>query len=67
MLKAAEASLKALRKKDIMRVKAIKRPPMGVLLVIEAMCIINNVAPNKVLLRDIHNFANILCNNYYNY
>ncbi|XP_012056092.1 PREDICTED: dynein heavy chain 1, axonemal-like [Atta cephalotes] len=48
MLKAAEASLKALRKKDITEVKAIKRPPMGVLLVIEAMCIINNVAPNKL-------------------
>ncbi|XP_011707083.1 PREDICTED: dynein heavy chain 1, axonemal-like, partial [Wasmannia auropunctata] len=48
MLEAAEASLKALNKSDITEVKAMKRPPVGVLLVIEAMCIINNVKPHKL-------------------
>ena len=48
MLEAAEASLKALNKNDITEVKAMKRPSVGMLLVIEAMCIINNVQPNKV-------------------
>lgn len=48
MLEAAEASLKALNKNDITEVKAMKRPPIGVLLVIEAMCIVNNVKPHKV-------------------
>ncbi|XP_018365084.1 PREDICTED: dynein heavy chain 1, axonemal-like [Trachymyrmex cornetzi] len=48
MLEAAEASLKALNKRNITEVKAMKRPPVGVLLVIEAICIINNVAPNKL-------------------
>ncbi|EFN73504.1 Dynein heavy chain 1, axonemal [Camponotus floridanus] len=47
MLEAAEASLKALNKNDIAEVKAMKRPPLGVLLVIEAMCIVNNVKPHK--------------------
>lgn len=50
MLEAAEASLKALNKNDITEVKAMKRPPVGVLLVIEAMCIVNNVKPHKVRL-----------------
>ncbi|CAL1689869.1 unnamed protein product [Lasius platythorax] len=48
MLEAAEASLKALNKNDITEVKAMKRPPVGVLLVIEAMCIVNNVKPHKL-------------------
>ncbi|XP_077275648.1 dynein axonemal heavy chain 1 [Temnothorax americanus] len=48
MLEAAEASLKALNRNDITEVKAMKRPPVGVLLVIEAMCIVNNVKPNKL-------------------
>lgn len=48
MLEAAAASLKALNKNDITEVKAMKRPPIGVLLVIEAMCIVNNVKPHKV-------------------
>lgn len=48
MLEVAEASLKALNKNDIAEVKAMKRPPIGVLLVIEAMCIVNNVKPHKV-------------------
>jgi dynein heavy chain len=48
LLQAAEDSLKALNKNDIAEVKAMKRPPVGVLLVIEAMCIVNNVKPHKV-------------------
>ncbi|XP_039313454.1 dynein heavy chain 1, axonemal [Solenopsis invicta] len=48
ILEAAEASLKALNKNDITEVKMMKRPPVGMLLVIEAMCIINNVEPNKL-------------------
>lgn len=48
MLIAAEKSLKALNRNDITEVKAMKRPPVGVLLVIEAICIINNVKPIKV-------------------
>ncbi|KAI4500001.1 hypothetical protein M0802_004871 [Mischocyttarus mexicanus] len=48
MLDDAEASLKALNKGDITEVKAMKRPPVGVLLVIEAMCIVNNVKPNRL-------------------
>ncbi|XP_076227649.1 dynein axonemal heavy chain 1 [Nomia melanderi] len=47
MLLAAEKSLKALNRNDITEVKAMKRPPVGVLLVIEAVCIINNVKPIK--------------------
>lgn len=48
MLEAAETSLKALNKNDITEVKAMKRLPVGVLLVTEAMCIMNNVKPNKI-------------------
>nr|XP_012140860.1 PREDICTED: dynein heavy chain 1, axonemal [Megachile rotundata] len=48
MLIAAEKSLKSLNRNDITEVKAMKRPPVGVLLVIEAICIINNVKPIKV-------------------
>lgn len=48
MLIAAEKSLKALNRNDITEVKAMKRPPVGVLLVIETICIINNVKPIKV-------------------
>ncbi|CAK9809640.1 Dynein axonemal heavy chain 1 [Anthophora quadrimaculata] len=48
MLIAAEKSLKALNRNDITEVKAMKRPPVGVLLVIEAVCIINNVKPIPV-------------------
>ncbi|XP_018339413.1 PREDICTED: dynein heavy chain 1, axonemal-like isoform X2 [Trachymyrmex septentrionalis] len=48
MLEAAEISIKAINKRDITEIKVMKRPPVAVLLVIEAMCIINNVAPNKL-------------------
>uniref|UniRef100_A0ABD2WRH4 Dynein heavy chain 1, axonemal n=1 Tax=Trichogramma kaykai TaxID=54128 RepID=A0ABD2WRH4_9HYME len=48
MLQAAEESLKALNKADITEVKAMKRPPVGVVLVIEAICIVKKVKPLKV-------------------
>ncbi|XP_053995639.1 dynein axonemal heavy chain 1-like [Hylaeus anthracinus] len=48
MLIAAEKSLKALNRNDITEVKAMRRPPVGVLLVIEAICIINNVKPHRI-------------------
>ena len=48
MLQASEDSLKSLNKSDITEVKAMKRPPLGVILVIEAICIIKNVSPKKV-------------------
>ncbi|KAJ8667915.1 hypothetical protein QAD02_009578 [Eretmocerus hayati] len=48
MLQAAEASLKALNKGDITEVKAMKRPPVGVVLVMEAICIIKKVKPKKI-------------------
>lgn len=50
MLIAAEKSLKALNRGDVTEVKAMKRPPPGVILVIEAVCIINNVKPHKVCI-----------------
>ncbi|XP_023247279.1 dynein heavy chain 1, axonemal-like [Copidosoma floridanum] len=48
MLLEAENSLKALNKGDITEVKAMKRPPPGVVLVIEAMCIVKGVKPLKI-------------------
>ena len=60
MLAAAEASLKALNKSDITEVKAMKRPPVGVVLVIEAICIIKKVKPNKVGIELRIIVANIL-------
>lgn len=56
MLEAAEASLKALNKNDVTEVKAMKRPPVGVLLVIEAICIIKKVKPHRV--REVLFFKN---------
>ncbi|KAE8741073.1 hypothetical protein FOCC_FOCC013411 [Frankliniella occidentalis] len=44
----AEKSLKALNKNDISEVRALKKPPAGVVLVIEAICIAMGVAPNRV-------------------
>lgn len=49
-LRAAEASLKALNKNDITEVRAMKRPPVGVIFVIEAICIVKDIKPNKVSL-----------------
>lgn len=47
-LLAAEASLKTLNKNDITEVRAMKRPPQGVVYVIESICIVKNVKPHKV-------------------
>ncbi|XP_046394196.1 dynein axonemal heavy chain 1-like [Ischnura elegans] len=48
LLEAAESSLKSLNKNDITEVRALKRPPAGVGLVMEAICIIKDVQPIKV-------------------
>jgi dynein heavy chain len=45
---AALASLKSLNKNDVVEVRAMQRPPDGVRLVIEAVCIMKNVKPKKV-------------------
>ncbi len=47
-LDAALASLKSLNKSDISEVKAMTRPPEGVRLVMEAVCIMKKVQPKKV-------------------
>lgn len=47
-LLAAEASLKSLNKNDITEVRSMKRPPAGVVYVIESICIVKNIKPNKV-------------------
>lgn len=62
MLETAEANLKALNKNEITKIKAMRSPPVEVLLVIEAMCIINNIKPNKVC-SGIYTIAQILQSN----
>lgn len=47
-LLAAENSLKALNKNDIGEVRSMKRPPPGVVYVIESICIVKGVKPNRV-------------------
>lgn len=47
-LDAALASLKSLNKNDITEVKAMQNPPIGVKLVMEAVCIMQNVKPKMV-------------------
>ncbi|XP_077969677.1 dynein axonemal heavy chain 1-like isoform X2 [Styela clava] len=47
-LEAALASLKSLNKNDVIEVRAMMRPPAGVRLVIEAVCIMREVKPKKV-------------------
>ncbi|KAF7263463.1 hypothetical protein GWI33_002261, partial [Rhynchophorus ferrugineus] len=47
-LMAAEQSLKSLNKNDIIEVRSMKRPPSGVVYVIESICIVKNIKPNKV-------------------
>ena len=42
------SSLKSLNKTDIAEVKALTRPPEGVRIVMEAVCIMKKVAPKKV-------------------
>ncbi len=45
---AALQSLKSLNKNDVVEVRAMQRPPDGVRMVIEAVCIMKNVKPKKV-------------------
>jgi hypothetical protein len=46
-LTAAENSLKTLKKVDLSEVHVLKRPPLVVHLVMEAICIVVDVKPNK--------------------
>ncbi|XP_014239722.1 dynein heavy chain 1, axonemal-like isoform X2 [Cimex lectularius] len=47
-LRKAEAALMSINKKDITEVKAMKRPPAPVVLVMEVLCLIKNIPPNKI-------------------
>ncbi|XP_078481026.1 dynein axonemal heavy chain 1-like isoform X3 [Ciona intestinalis] len=47
-LEAALASLKSLNKNDVTEVRAMMRPPAGVRMVIEAVCIMQSVKAKKV-------------------
>ncbi|XP_066265765.1 dynein axonemal heavy chain 1-like isoform X2 [Branchiostoma lanceolatum] len=47
-LDAALASLKSLNKNDVIEVRAMQRPPGGVRMVIEAVCIMKSIKPKKV-------------------
>ncbi|XP_076846923.1 dynein axonemal heavy chain 1 isoform X2 [Brachyhypopomus gauderio] len=47
-LDAALTSLKSLNKNDVIEVRAMQRPPHGVKLVIEAVCIMKGIKPKKV-------------------
>lgn len=42
------ASLRSLNRNDVVEVRAMQRPPDGVRLVVEAVCIMKNVKPKKV-------------------
>ena len=45
---AALASLKSLNRNDVVEVRALMRPPDGVRMVIEAVCIMKSVKAKKV-------------------
>ncbi|XP_066927305.1 dynein axonemal heavy chain 1-like isoform X2 [Clytia hemisphaerica] len=47
-LEAALASLKSLNRNDVVEVRALQRPPPGVKMVIESVCIMKGVKPKKV-------------------
>ncbi|XP_054640454.1 dynein axonemal heavy chain 1 isoform X2 [Dunckerocampus dactyliophorus] len=47
-LESALTSLKSLNKGDVTEVRALQRPPHGVRLVIESLCIMREVKPKKV-------------------
>ncbi|NXR16043.1 DYH1 protein, partial [Semnornis frantzii] len=47
-LDAAVASLRKLNKNDVTEVRAMQRPPVGVKMVIEAVCIMKEIKPKKV-------------------
>ncbi|XP_050527307.1 dynein axonemal heavy chain 1-like [Daktulosphaira vitifoliae] len=48
LLLEAEESLKSLNKNDISEIKVLKKPPAGVVLVLESICIMKNVKPIKI-------------------
>eukprot|EP00002_Diphylleia_rotans_P006932 TRINITY_DN1638_c0_g1_i1.p1 TRINITY_DN1638_c0_g1~~TRINITY_DN1638_c0_g1_i1.p1 ORF type:complete len:4126 (-),score=976.49 TRINITY_DN1638_c0_g1_i1:597-12974(-) len=47
-LEAAQAALRQINKNDIVEVKSMQRPPPGVKIVLEAVCIIRSIKPKKV-------------------
>lgn len=47
-LLAAESSLKTLNKNDISEVRSMKRPPAGVIFVVETICIVKGIKPRKI-------------------
>jgi len=47
-LDAAVASLKSLKKEDIVEVKSLGKPPAGVVMVMEAVCVMFELKPEKV-------------------
>lgn len=47
---AAEKALQELNRNDVVEVKAMKKPPAGVLLVIESLCVVFDIKPIKVSL-----------------
>jgi dynein heavy chain len=57
-LDAALNSLKSLNKSDISEVKAMTRPPEGVRIVMEAVCIMKKVAPKRVAGDKVKNRQN---------
>ena len=42
------ASLKSLNKNDVVEVRAMQRPPDGVKMVVEAVCIMKGMKPKRV-------------------
>lgn len=46
---AAEKALQELNRNDVVEVKAMKKPPAGVLLVIESLCVVFDIKPIKVI------------------
>ncbi|XP_037871312.1 dynein axonemal heavy chain 1 isoform X2 [Bombyx mori] len=46
-LRAAEQALQELNRNDIVEVKALKKPPAGVILVIESLCVVFDIKPIK--------------------
>ena len=49
------ASLKSLNRNDVTEVKAMKNPPDGVRMVMEAVCIMKKVPPKKVAGDKVNN------------
>ena len=45
---AALASLKSLNRNDVVEVRAMQRPPEGVKIVIEAVCIMKKLSPKRI-------------------